>query len=186
MNQDSTSPVTPPPPATPGGKPGVTPSLYNMWRCVICIAHADGIIQPEERTYLEKIFANLDRIYGLTPTQKMTLAADLEIPQNLADLLVKVTEPEYRGMLIHFGTILANADGIVTEDEERILNMLHAQQMDSIDADKLREEIRKDMEEHRAELDAEVAEIQKNANIKSPVLKALDRMLKKMGIEMLG
>lgn len=181
MNNPDSTPVQPPPVAE-----GISPSLYNMWRCVICIAHADGIIQPEERTYLEQIFANLDRTYGLTPTQKMTLAADLEIPQNLADLLAKVTEPEYRGMLIHFGTILANADGIVTEDEERILNMLHAQQMDSIDADKLREDIRRDMEEHRAELDAEVAELRADARGKSPVLKSLDRMLKKLGIDMIG
>lgn len=184
MNSDSNLPAAPPP--VPSGKPGVSESLYNMWRCVICIAHADGIIQPEEREYLEKIFTNLDRTYGLTPTQKMTLAADLEIPQNLADLLVKVKEPEYRGMLIHFGTILANADGIITEDEERILNMLHAQQMDSIDADKLREDIRKDMEEHRAELDAEVAELRAETRGKSPVLKALDRMLKKIGVDMLN
>lgn len=172
--------------AAPAASEGISPSLYNMWRCVICIAHADGIIQPEERAYLEQIFANLDRTYKLTPTQKMTLAADLEIPQNLADLLAKVTEPEYRGMLIHFGTILANADGIITEDEERILDMLHAQQMDSIDAEKLREDIRKDMEEHRAELDAEVAELRADARGKSPVLKALDRMLKKLGIDMIG
>jgi uncharacterized membrane protein YebE (DUF533 family) len=165
---------------------GISPSLYNMWRCVICIAHADGIIQPEERLYLEQIFVNLDRTYKLTPTQKMTLAADLEIPQNLADLLAKVTEPEYRGMLIHFGTILANADGIITEDEDRILTMLHAQQMDSIDAEKLRDDIRKDMEEHRAELDAEVAELRADARGKSPVLKSLDRMLKKLGIDMIG
>jgi uncharacterized membrane protein YebE (DUF533 family) len=165
---------------------GINPSLYYMWRCVICIAHADGIVQPEERAYLEKIFANLDRVYGLTPTQKLTLAADLEIPQNLADLLVKVTEPEYRGMLIHFGTLLANADGIVTEDEERLLSMLHAQQMDHIDAEKLREDIRRDMEEHRAELDAEVSAMRAEAYGRSPMLRVLDRMLEKLGLDLLG
>jgi uncharacterized membrane protein YebE (DUF533 family) len=179
-------PPVAPPPAPNNGKEGISPSLYNMWRCVICIAHADGIIQPEERQYLEQVFANLDRTFGLTPTQKMTLAADLEIPQNLADLLAKITEPEYRGMLIHFGTIIANADGIVTENEERLLDMLHAQQMDSIDAEKLREDIRRDMEEHKNELDADVAEMRADVRGRSPVLKALDRlMLKRFGIDML-
>lgn len=182
-SENQAAPVSPPPASS---KPGIHPSLYAMWRCVICIAHADGIIQPEERVYLEKIFANLDRVYGLTPTQKITLAGDLEIPQNLADLLGKVTEAEYRGMLIHFGTILANADGIVTEDEEHILNMLHAQQMDSVDADKLREDIRRDMEAHRAELDADLAELRADTRGRSPVLKSLDRMLKKLGIDMLA
>ena len=89
-------------------------------------------------------------------------------------------------MLIHFGTILANADGIVTEDEERILSMLHAAQMDSVDADKLREDIRRDMEAHRAELDADLAELRADTRGRSPVLKSLDRMLKKMGIDMLA
>lgn len=172
--------------AAVNNKPGIPSSLFAMWRCVICIAHADGIIQPEERNYLEKVFANLDRTYGLTPTQKLTLAADLEIPQNLADLLTKVTAVQDRGLLIHFGTILANADGVVTEDEERILEMLRAQQMDSVDAEKLREDIRRDMELHRAELDAEVAAIRSEAHGRSPVLRALDHMLKKLGIDMMA
>lgn len=142
----SDTPTAPPVSTLPPGKPGIPQGLYAMWRCVICIAHADGIIQPEERTYLEKIFANLDRVYGLTPTQKITLSSDLEVPQNLADLLTKVREPEYRSMLIYFGTLLANADGTVTEDEDKLLSMLHAQQMDSLDADQLREDIRLDIE----------------------------------------
>lgn len=169
--------------AAPQKQP-INPSLYNMWRCVICIAHADGIVQPEERQYLEKIFANLDRLYTLTPTQKITLAGDLELPQNLADLLAKVTEPEYRSLLIHFGTIIANADGVVTEDEERILTMLHAQQMDNIDAEKLREDIRKDMDENRAALDAEV-EALRTKTTKSPVLGALDRLMERLGLDLI-
>lgn len=170
------------PPVTPAPIKAMNESLFNMWRCVVCIAHADGIVQPEERTYLEKIFQNMQRVHGMTPTQKVTLMADLETPQNLADLLPKVTDPQYRGQLLYFGTILAHADGTVSEDEERVLEMLRAQQMEDIDADKLREEIRKDMEEHRAELEKELAEIQRQSDGRSPVVRALGRMLEKMGL----
>ena len=74
-----------PPPQPPAAIQAMNDSLFNMWRCVVCIAHADGIVQPEERTYLEKIFVNMQRVHGMTPTQKVTLMADLETPQNLAD-----------------------------------------------------------------------------------------------------
>lgn len=182
----SDTPTAPPVSTLPPGKPGIPQGLYAMWRCVICIAHADGIIQPEERTYLEKIFANLDRVYGLTPTQKITLSSDLEVPQNLADLLTKVREPEYRSMLIYFGTLLANADGTVTEDEDKLLSMLHAQQMDSLDADQLREDIRLDIEKRKAELESETAALRADASGNSPILKALDKLLGKIGIDFLG
>lgn len=170
------------PQTAPAPIKGLSDNLYNMWRCIICIAHADGIVQPEERQYLEKVFQNLERIHGMTPTQKVTLMADLETPQNLADLLVKVTEPEYRSMLIYFGNILAHADGIVTEDEEHVLQMLHAQQMEDIDAEKLREDIRRDMEVHRAEVEKELEDIRKESHGRSPVLRALNKIMSKLGI----
>jgi tellurite resistance protein len=169
------------PPVTPPPIKAMDESLFNMWRCVVCIAHADGIVQPEERAYLEKIFQNLQRVHGMSPTQKVTLMADLETPQNLADLLPKVTDPQYRGQLLYFGTILAHADGTVTEDEERVLEMLRAQQMEDIDAEKLREEIRKDMEAHRADLEKELEEIQSAGDGGSPVVRTLRRMLEKLG-----
>jgi len=169
------------PPASPAPIKAMNESLFNMWRCVVCIAHADGIVQPEERAYLEKIFQNLQRVHGMTPTQKVTLMADLETPQNLADLLPKVTEPQYRSQLLYFGSILAHADGTVTEDEEHVLDMLRAQQMEDIDADKLREEIRKDMEARRAELEKELEEIQRDSDGRSPVVRALSRILEKLG-----
>lgn len=157
-------------------------SLFNMWRCIVCIAHADGIIQPEERIYLENIFQNMQRVHGMTPTQKVTLLADLETPQNLSGLLPKVTDPQYRGQLLYFGTLLAHADGVLTEDEERVLDMLRAQQMEDIDADNLREEIRKDMEEHRAELERELEEIKRQSDGRSPVVRAIGRVLDKLGL----
>lgn len=157
-------------------------SLFNMWRCVICIAHADGVVQAEEREYLERTVSALERSHGMSPTQKVTLMSDLETPQNLADILPKVTEPQYRGLLIHFGNIMAHADGIVTEDEERLLDMLHAQQMTDIDAEKLRADIQKDMEEHRLELEQETKDLRDDRLGGSPLLKTMDRLLKKIGI----
>ena len=84
--------------------------------------------------------------------------------------------------MLYFGTILAHADGVVTEDEEHVLGMLRAQQMDEADADKLREEIRKDMELHREELEKELEEIQRKSDGRSPVVRALGKMLDKLGM----
>ena len=52
----------------------MTDSQLNMWRAVIAIAHADGTVQQEEKDYLYKTLANIDRSYNLTDAQRMALA----------------------------------------------------------------------------------------------------------------
>ena len=32
---------------------------FYMWRCITAMAHADGIVHEDEKTYLEKIFSNM-------------------------------------------------------------------------------------------------------------------------------
>ena len=37
-------------------KKPVSDSMFNMWRCIIMVAHADGIIHEKESEFFEKVF----------------------------------------------------------------------------------------------------------------------------------
>lgn len=119
-------------------KEAINTSLFYMWRAVVTIAHADGIVHEAEKAYLGKIFANLDRMYILTAEQKSTLQNDLSKPQSLADMLRHINDPAARANVIYFGGLLARADGVLHPSEDAILKKLHADQMASLDMEQIR------------------------------------------------
>jgi uncharacterized membrane protein YebE (DUF533 family) len=160
-------------------------SQYQMWRGVIAIAHADGKVQDEERAYLKKVFQNLDRVYGLTMAQRNELDDDMLNPKSLADILPKITEPQYRGMLIHFGEVLVWADNQVSAEEEDVIKKLYAGQMSSIDEGKLRAEVKAQLAATKAEHDHTLEKIHATGARKSPLFRGFDRLLRKVGIDIL-
>lgn len=166
-------------------KQEMTDSQYQMWRGVVAIAHADGRVQEEERAYLKKVFQNLDRVYGLTMAQRQELDDDMLNPKKLADILPKITEPQYRGMLIHFGEVLVWADNQVSAEEEDVIKKLYASQMSGIDEQKLRADVKAQLAATRAEHDRELEKIHASGERKSPVFRAFDRILRKLGIDIL-
>lgn len=117
-------------------------SLFYMWRCVAAIAHADGHVSDAEKAYLRRVFAGLDRLYGLTADQRQTLENDLETPQRIGDLLRYVNDPAARAQLIYFGNLLAYADGHLHPEEKAILDKLRADQLASLDLETLRRDVR--------------------------------------------
>jgi uncharacterized tellurite resistance protein B-like protein len=160
-------------------------SQFYMWRAVIAIAHADGEVQAEERAYIARVISNLDRVYGLTPAQKKAFTDDIETPQKIEDMVKEIDEPQYRGMLITLGETMVWADGVVTEDEEAIMKKLHANHMSTLDADRLRIEMKYGAAQRRAVYEAENAVLHDDALNRSPLFRALDRVLAKMGIDLL-
>lgn len=117
-------------------------SMFYMWRCVIAVAHADGRVSDAERAYLAKVFAGMERAYGLTPEQKKTFEADLAAPQKIPDLLPYINDPEARGQLVYFAGLLAHADGILAPEEDVILKKLRAEQLSGLDMEKIRADVK--------------------------------------------
>lgn len=160
----------------------IPPDMFTMWRCVIVIAHADGTVSEEEHAYLEKVFAAIGARYGLTEEQKATFADDLQNPQDLNELLPQIKLPEYRAMLISFGEILAHADGVVSPEEEEILQRLSAH-AEGLDVESLRQEIRKSIADNRAAMAREDEKTRQETHTRnlfiSPVIATLDNFLRK-------
>ena len=171
---------------SPKTRPGaIDNSLFNMWRCVIALAHADGKVQDEERAYLTKIIDNLGRVYGLTPEQQRIFADDLAKPRKISDLLPLVTNPEHHGQLIYFGENLVWADGELSVREEAIVKKLHDDQMKSLDVEKLRAEVRRELVAHATDYAAEKKKVRAEAQKRHPVFRALDHLLLKLNIDIL-
>jgi tellurite resistance protein len=163
----------------------INESLFYMWRCVIAMAHADGEVQKEEKEYLDKVIANLDRVFKLTASQKKIFEDDLKTARKVAELLPHVTRPEDRASLIYFGNILVWADGTLSAEEEEIMKKLQADQMKKVDVDKLRTEIEMDLKLNRHKRDDEMKHIHAEEQKKHPVFAALDRLMLRFGIDIL-
>ena len=174
------SPASPTP-----GKQKISDSLFNMWRCVIALAHADGEVQSQERAYIERIIGNLDRVYGLTPEQKKTYADDLAAAPSLKDLLPLVKEPQDRASLVYFADIIVWADGTLSEEEEKLLKQLNNEQMAKVDMNRTRVLIEADRIKRAVEYERETTKLRTEAGKRSPTFAALDRLLRKFGIDML-
>jgi len=164
------------------GKP-IDTSTFYMWRCVIAIAHADGLIKAAERTYIQKIIDNMDRVYGLTAEQKATFANDLNASkaQSIPDLLRHINDPAVRGQLIYFGGLLARADGVLDPREDAILKKLHADQMASLDMKQIRTNVKEAVTSEVFRHDLAQQELRPQGGL----IAILDRLMLYIGIDLL-
>lgn len=162
-------------------KTPMSDSQFHMWRCVIAIAHADGHISEEEQRYLDRAFESLDRVHGLTDAQRAAFDDDIRHAKKLGDLLPLVTEPEYRATLVQIGQMMAWADDELSEDEEHILKSLHAEQLAKVDLDRLRQDVRNRVEAEKTAHDMKMTALRQTGAARSPVLRAVDGFLGRLG-----
>lgn len=121
-------------------------SKFYMWRTIIVIAHADGTVCGDERIYLENVFERLRDTTDITEEQYNRLLQDLNEKQDILDMLNQVTDPRYKGQVMHFAQLLAAKDGIICDDEQRLLNQIEHEIMQDENirsvANKEREQLR--------------------------------------------
>lgn len=100
----------------------VSDSTYHMWRCIIALAKADGIIEDSEIEYINSALASLK---GLTAQQRAQLGEDMVTDSgDISPLLARVTDKADRSLIFHFGGLLAESDGELEPGEEAILQRL--------------------------------------------------------------
>ena len=116
---------------------GVSQSFFYMWRCVVALAHADGVVRKEERDYLNDVFRNMP----LTKEQYQTLLHDLEIPENINDFYKYIEEPEDRAQLVYFARILAFKDGEFHPTEQVLIEKLNIKATENIDMKRVSDDV---------------------------------------------
>jgi uncharacterized membrane protein YebE (DUF533 family) len=91
-----------------------------MWRAVVAMAHADGIVTPHEINFLLEQIKNLT----LSPGQLQTLAGDLSMPQDIHTMFTHITDANDKRDFFKFARILSWSDGDFDAQEQHILDVL--------------------------------------------------------------
>lgn len=150
-------------------------SMFNMWRCVIVVAHADGVIHEKERELFDTVFAHLEQAYELTDLHVGTFTKDLAQKQDINAFLPQVTEPESKALLLFFAQIVASIDGSLAYDEATLVGRLHGKLASSPD-------IRDRVAEIRKSIADQMVNRAKKPD-RNPIYFALDALLLRLGID---
>ena len=158
-------------------------SQFYMLRCLIVMAHADGVVCDEERAYI----AALSNRLPLTEEQHNTLEEDFEKEQGLGELLSHINEPQYRSQVVYFARIMAYKDGVLHPSEDELLKKIHSYVVEGLDLETIREDVQKAV---NAELLVHDISIDENRPMKNghaiPWIQWLDELLLSLGIDLLG
>lgn len=163
----------------PQKKP-VSDSMFNMWRCIIMVAHADGVIHEKESEFFEKIFASMAKVYALTGEHHQTWEEDLATVQSIEPLLAKIVDPEYKSMLLYFSQVVAWVDGNLSPDESSLLKKLHNSLMPNGPTEKIMADIRADIANRVMTRKETEKTLQRN-----PLYYALDALLIRLGVDLI-
>lgn len=131
-------------------------SKFNMWRAIIAMAHADGVLHANEIVYLRGIFDKMRERNLIGDDKYQTLLDDIEHPQDIDDVLPLVTEPAYRSQITHFARLLAFRDGKFHPSEEDLLKKFEGIQSpvpESLKAE-IRANVQKELLIHESEKDS--------------------------------
>ena len=117
----------------------------------------------------------------LTADQRKTFSDDIKKPQKISDLLPYINDPACRAQLIYFGGLLAHADGLVDPNEDAILKKLRADQLSSLDMEKIRGHVRDEIEGEMLHQDLRESELHPQNGFTA----VLDALLLRLGIDVM-
>jgi len=128
---------------------GISKSKLYMLRCLIAMAHADGVFHDDEHEYIENMMDKLE----LSENQISVLREDMANPQKTEELFFQIEEPKFRGQVVYFARLMAFKDGVVEPSEDDLLKRLHGSSVENLDMEEIRANVKKSVEEEMTEYD---------------------------------
>ncbi len=104
----------------------VTESRFNMWRAVVAMVHADGVVTPHELTFIN----NHIRDINLSEGQRGVLGEDLQTPQDAYGMFAKIKEQQDKRDFFALARALSWCDGDFDNQEKLIIKHLEKSHMD--------------------------------------------------------
>ncbi len=98
----------------------VSDSRFYMWRAVIAMVHADGVVTPHETAFIQDSIKDL----GLSQKQIEILSDDLQTPQDSYIMFSKITDPEDKEDYFSLARAIGWSDGNFDKQEKLILKNL--------------------------------------------------------------
>ena len=105
----------------------LTESRLAMWRALIALAHADGVVMPHELDFITRSSS----AETISEEQKAILQADLETAQDVSALFTQITHSGDRKEFFAMARSLCWSDGDFDEQERHILDHLKGLDKDS-------------------------------------------------------
>lgn len=160
----------------------ISNSKYYMLRCIIAMAHADGVVDASERAYA---MALINR-QVLTAEQRSTLIKDLHNENEIGDLMRHINDPLYRSQVLYFARLMAYKDGHLHPSEEEMLNKIYFLITDGIDMEALKDEVREAVQAQMQLHDIEMQNLRptKGTHI-IPWFEVFDESLLYMGVDLM-
>ena len=101
-------------------------SRFYMWRAVLAMIHADGVVTPHEVSFVNEQVRDV----GFSQAQLYILSQDFKIPQDVYMMFAKITEEEDQYDFFVLARAVSWCDGDFARQEEHILDVLETRHMD--------------------------------------------------------
>lgn len=111
----------------------MTDSRFYMWRALFALTHADAVVTPEERGFMNRVLAE----ETFNEAQKAILEQDMQQKHDVTALFTKITDQQDRSQFFHYARTLVWCDGDFGEEEQQLLLKLQKSHFQSVDFETL-------------------------------------------------
>ena len=113
-------------------------SKFHLWRASFAFCYVDSHLSEAEEKW---ILGKVDTL-NFTDLQKKQIQADLKDPPKVLNLLAKITNAADRGMLLNNVRQVAHLDEVVSEEEQKKIQILRDEIMSRLDISTLHHQIK--------------------------------------------
>ena len=92
-------------------------SRFYMWRAVVAMIHADGVVTPQELSFVQDYMNDID----LSPEQRAIVGQDIHEPQLIHKMFSQIMNLQDRKDFFALARALSWCDGDFDAQEEKIL-----------------------------------------------------------------
>jgi len=108
---------------------GLPASQFYMWRAIIAMVHADGIVTPQELAFVQENTKDLP----FSQAQRQVLLSDFQTPRDVFTMFSQITSPKDRRDFFVLARALCWADGEYDRQEKNIMEVLEGFQIEKED-----------------------------------------------------
>lgn len=113
----------------------ISDSRFNMWRAVVAMVHADGVVTPHELAFVNDHVRELN----LSEGQLQTVSQDLQTPQDVYEMFAHISDVEDKKDFFALARALSWCDGDFAKQEQHIIECLEESHFDDETRDLLNE-----------------------------------------------
>lgn len=106
---------------------GLNDSRFYMWRAVVAMAHADGVVTPHEMAFINDYIKDM----SLSAQQLEIIGQDLHTPQDTYEMFAHISDLQDKRDFFALARALSWCDGDYDEQEKHIIDCLEESHIDN-------------------------------------------------------